>query len=57
MMEPADIRYLVEPRSVAVLEASADRGEIGYKVIENIPATPTDIRELGVCKCVAFAHG
>jgi acetate---CoA ligase (ADP-forming) len=36
MMEPADIRYLFEPRSVAVLGASADRGNIGYKLIENI---------------------
>jgi len=36
MNRPADIRYLFEPRSVAVLGASADRSKIGYRLVENI---------------------
>ncbi|MBN2361568.1 MAG: acetate--CoA ligase family protein [Deltaproteobacteria bacterium] len=36
MNRPADIRYLFEPRSVAVLGASTDRGKIGYRLVENI---------------------
>lgn len=36
MNKPADIRYLFEPRSVAVLGASADRGKIGFKLVDNI---------------------
>jgi acetate---CoA ligase (ADP-forming) len=31
-----DIRYLFEPRSVAVIGASQDSSKIGYKVVENI---------------------
>jgi acetyltransferase len=31
-----DVRYLFEPRSVAVVGASAHPGKIGYKVVENI---------------------
>jgi acetyltransferase len=33
-----DIRYLFEPRSIAVIGASRDPGKIGYKVVENIVA-------------------
>jgi acetyltransferase len=34
----ADIRYLFEPRTVAVLGASADAGKIGFKLVDNIVA-------------------
>ncbi len=33
-----DIRYLFEPRSIAVIGASRDPEKIGYKVVENIMA-------------------
>ena len=36
MKEAADIRYLFEPRSVAVIGASADPTKIGYKLASNI---------------------
>jgi acetyltransferase len=31
-----DIKYLFEPRSVAVIGASHDQSKIGYKVLDNI---------------------
>jgi len=34
----AEIAYLFEPRSIAVIGASRDQGKIGYKVVENILA-------------------
>jgi acetyl coenzyme A synthetase (ADP forming)-like protein len=36
MTELPDIRYLFEPRSVAVVGASHDESKVGYKVLENI---------------------
>jgi len=33
-----DIRHLFEPRSVAVVGASADQGKIGFKLVQNIVA-------------------
>ena len=35
MREP-DIKYLFEPRGVAIVGASHERGKIGYKLVENI---------------------
>lgn len=37
-MSPADIKYLFEPRSVAVIGASHDPDKVGYKILENIIA-------------------
>ena len=31
-----DIKYLFEPRSVAVVGASASPDKVGYKIVENI---------------------
>ncbi|MBU6998848.1 MAG: acetate--CoA ligase family protein [Theionarchaea archaeon] len=36
MTELPDIKYLFEPRSVAVVGASHDESKVGYKVLENI---------------------
>jgi len=35
----ADIKYLFEPRSIAVIGASQQPGKIGYKIVENIVAS------------------
>jgi acetate---CoA ligase (ADP-forming) len=34
-----DIKYLFEPRSVAIIGASRDKNKIGYKFVENITAS------------------
>lgn len=34
-----DIKYLFEPRSVAIIGASHDKNKIGYKIVENIIAS------------------
>jgi acyl-CoA synthetase (NDP forming) len=31
-----DIKYLFEPRSVAIIGASHNKNKIGYKIVENI---------------------
>lgn len=36
MFNNPDIKYLFEPRSVAIIGASRDKGKIGYKFVENI---------------------
>ena len=36
MKETADIKYLFEPRSVAVIGASENPAKIGYRIVENI---------------------
>ena len=38
MMEGPDIRYLFEPRSIAVIGASPDKSKIGYMIVDNIVA-------------------
>ncbi|MFH1227733.1 MAG: acetate--CoA ligase family protein [Planctomycetota bacterium] len=35
----ADIKYLFEPRSIAIIGASQQEGKIGYKIVENIIAS------------------
>ena len=39
MDNPPSIKYLFEPRSVAIIGASHDRDKIGYKIVENILAS------------------
>jgi len=39
MTEKADIKYLLEPRTVAVIGASHSPDKIGYKLVENIIST------------------
>ena len=43
---PPDIRFLFEPRGVAVIGASSNKGKLGYKIVENIV--------LGGAKCRVY---
>jgi acetate---CoA ligase (ADP-forming) len=36
MQQCPDIKYLFEPRAIAVIGGSAEKGKIGYKIVENI---------------------
>lgn len=36
MSDKPDLKYLFEPRSIAVIGASHNQGKIGYKIVENI---------------------
>ncbi|MFA6451681.1 MAG: CoA-binding protein, partial [bacterium] len=65
MKNSPDIAYLFEPRSVAVIGASAHPGKIGYKIVENIvfgkyagkifPVNPGGGEILGVPVCKSIA--
>ena len=35
-MEDPEIKYLFEPRGIAVIGASHDQSKIGYKILDNI---------------------
>ena len=37
-----DVKYLFEPRGVAVIGASHTKGKIGYKIVENLTSTGFD---------------
>ena len=39
MYNNPDIKYLFEPRGVAIIGASRDKSKIGYKFVENITAS------------------
>jgi acetyltransferase len=39
MQECPNIKYLFEPRAIAVIGGSAEKGKIGYKIVENILAS------------------
>jgi acetate---CoA ligase (ADP-forming) len=58
----SDIKYLFEPRSVAIVGASHDKGKIGYKLTENIVKSgykgkiyPINPKGGEVCGNVAYA--
>lgn len=68
-MKSPDIKYLFEPRSIAVIGASHDKGKIGYNFLENIihggykgkvyPVNPKggEILGLKVCKSLGEIKG
>ena len=68
-MEEPEIKYLFNPRGIAVIGASHDQSKIGYKILNNIvsggytgrvyPVNPNGGTLLGlpVCKDINDAEG